>query len=504
MAAVSSGAAASGGTPATIPTGPAAWIDINHAVSPDGKSLAFTAGSIWKVPARGGEPISITAVGGSYVHGWSPDGKWLVFSANRGHGLDLFRISADGLSDQRLTSSPRAEDAASYSPDGHFIYFLSDRGGNRDIWRMPASGAGPGDGKAEQITSDDREDAAPRCSPDGKWLFFLSYPPRTHFNAIDRDVLIRRVALIGGRPMRAKPTEIARIVGGHGTLGSRPFSPDGRRLAYASFEPPPPTIRLVLFTASDRTPPADAPRRLTRIADAAERFFFSEMKRWKYPAAASRLFRRNTDGTVEVTCVKGDHPASDRVYEKPECGQEAREKARQQLRLEGEGHIFLTFVYLGDRPQRFGNWAGNRLRPRRGLGGCQLRHDSRRDSAGPRPRGGFQLGVLLEGDNPRAGPRAGAVAFGTGPATRDGQFADGPNVNKFVERKQPHADQVYLNEASAAILWKHPVFSGTSKDRQRQPTVTLLNYKPAFSRASNRITLTGKLVSDMGAQCFCD
>ena len=98
---------ASGGTPTPIPTGSAPWIDINHAVSPDGKSLAFTAGSIWKVPATGGEPMQHhDRVGGSYVHGWSPDGKWLVFSSNRGHGLDLFTISADGRSDQQADFKP--------------------------------------------------------------------------------------------------------------------------------------------------------------------------------------------------------------------------------------------------------------------------------------------------------------------------------------------------------------------------------------------------------------
>ena len=124
---------------------------------------------------------------------------------------------------------------------------------------MPASGAGPGDTKAKPITSDDREDAAPHPSPDGKWLIYMSYPPRTEPNAVDRDVLIRRLPLAGGRTARAKPQDIARIVGGHGTFGTRPFSPDGRRFAYASFEPPPPTIRIVLYTSSDQTPPRASP-----------------------------------------------------------------------------------------------------------------------------------------------------------------------------------------------------------------------------------------------------
>jgi hypothetical protein len=58
---------------------------------------------------------------------------------------------------------------------------------------------------------------------------------------------------------------------------------------------------------------------------------------------------------------------------------------------------------------------------------------------------------------------------------------------------------VYLTESSAAMLWKHPVFSGTAKYRQRQPSVKLVDYKPTYSRASDRITLAGKLVSDMTA-----
>ena len=72
-------------------------------------------------------------------------------------------------------------------------------------------------------------------------------------------------------------------------------------------------------------------------------------------------------------------------------------------------------------------------------------------------------------------------------------------LDVYLERKHPHADQVYLTEASAAILWKHPVFSGTTKDRQRQPSVKLVDYKPTYSRAADRITLAGKLVSDMPA-----
>ena len=297
---------------------------------------------------------------------------------------------------------------------------------------MPAAGAGPGDAKAEQITSDDREDAAPHPSPDGKWLIYVSYPPRTDVNAVDRDVLIRRLPLSGGRPARAKPQDIARIVGGHGTLGARPFSPDGRRFAYASFEPPPPTIRIILFTPSDRTPPAGVPHRLTQIADAAERFLFGEMKRWKYPPAVSRLFRRNPDGTVEVTYVKGDRPASDPFYAKAECDDEAMEKARRQLRIEGEGHIWWTFFYVGDRPQRFSDWRG--IGCARDGGSAIVNYDTIPGEI--RPDLGLEVGfnsdVFPQGDRPRAGPRPRPVAHRPGPVARAGQLADGRECHTSI------------------------------------------------------------------------
>jgi WD40-like Beta Propeller Repeat len=334
---------AAGGTPTEIATGEAPSIDVNHAISPDGQTLAFTAGALWKVPAGGGEPASILSGAGNYVHGWSPDGKWLAFSADRGTGLDLFLVSPAGGSERRLTTSRRADDAPQFSADGRWIYFVSDRGGSRDIWRMPIAGTGSVDSNAQRITSDDRVEAVPHPSPDGKWLFYVSYPARTPPNAVDHDILLRRLPIPGARPTAAKPTDIARVVGGHGTLGARPFSPDGKRLAYASFEPPPPTIRIVLFTASDRKPPADAAKRITQIADAAERFFFNEMKRWKYPPAVSGIFRRNADGTVEITHVKGDRPASDKFYASNACDAEAIEKAKRQLHIEGEGHVWWTF-----------------------------------------------------------------------------------------------------------------------------------------------------------------
>ena len=305
--------------------------------------------------------------------------------------------------------------------------------------------------------------------------------------------------LTGDRAATAKPKDLARIVGGHATLGARPFSPDGRQLAYASFEPPPPTIRIILFTASDKTPPAGAAHRLTQIADAAEHFLFAEMKRWKYPAAVSRVFRRNPDGTAEVTYVKGDRPSTDPFYDKAECDREAKDKAKRQLRIDGEGLICWTFVYVGDRPKRFSDWRGSGSS--RDGGAAVVNYDTIPGEI--RPDLGLEMGFnsqyYLKATIHELGHAFGLSHMGPDLSLNLGNSLMGANVNVYIERKHGNADQVYLTEASAAILWKHPVFSGTSKDRQRQPSVKLVDYRPAYSRASNRITLAGKLVSDMPA-----
>ena len=223
------------------------------------------------------------------------------------------------------------------------------------------------------------------------------------------------------------------------------------------------------------------------------------MKRWKYPPAVSRLFRRNPDRTVEITYVKGDRPAADPFYATAACDAEAKDKAKRQLRLEGEGHIFWTFVYVGDRPQRFSDWKGSGCARDGGAG--VVNYDTIPGEL--RPDLGLEVGFnseyYLKATIHEFGHALGLSHMGPDPALKRGNSLMGANVSVYIERKQPNADKVYLTEASAAILWKHPVFSGTAKDRQRQPSVKLVNYKAAYSRASNRITLAGKLVSDMHA-----
>ena len=73
------------GDPRTVSVDVSGWIDINHGVSPDGRSLAVTTGdgSLW-IKSGGGSAVKLPSGIPGYFHGWSPDGKGVVYSGNRG------------------------------------------------------------------------------------------------------------------------------------------------------------------------------------------------------------------------------------------------------------------------------------------------------------------------------------------------------------------------------------------------------------------------------------
>lgn len=64
-------------------------------------------------------------------------------------------------------------------------------------------------------------------------------------------------------------------------------------------------------------------------------------------------------------------------------------------------------------------------------------------------------------------------AFGLphiGPLQADdlGNSLMGPVIRAYRSR-HPNEQRVYLTRASGAMLWKHPLFSGTTKDRDITP-----------------------------------
>jgi Tol biopolymer transport system component len=220
--------------PTVINTGFATRNNNDHVLSFDGRMLGISnhvaadsnASIVFTLPSSGGTPTRITAKGPSYLHGWSPDGKWLVFTGQRDDVFDVYRIGASGGDEIRLTTADGLDDGPEYTPDGKWIYFNSSRTGRMQLWRMRPDGSGQ-----EQVTNDGFNNWFPHISPDGKWIVFISFPPdvRADDHPFYKHVMLRLMPIDGGAAR-----VIAYVYGGQGTINVPSWSPDGKRLAFVS------------------------------------------------------------------------------------------------------------------------------------------------------------------------------------------------------------------------------------------------------------------------------
>jgi TolB protein len=223
-------------TPTPINTGTVTSNNNDHVISFDGKMLGLSnfvkdlGGSIvYTVPIEGGTPKQITPKGPSYMHGWSPDGKSIVFCGERNGEFDVYKVPSTGGKEVRLTDVKGLDDGPEYTPDGQYIYFNSVRSGLMQIWRMKPDGS-----NQEQMTpNDDLNNWFAHISPDGKWFVYLSFlkeetpagihPPYKH-------VYVRLLPIDG----KGTPKVLAYVYGGQGSINTPSWSPDSKRIAFIS------------------------------------------------------------------------------------------------------------------------------------------------------------------------------------------------------------------------------------------------------------------------------
>lgn len=155
---------------AKITNGPAGALNVEPAVSKDGK-LAFSSDRagrpmIYTADADGNNVKRITFAGVfNSSPSWSPDGKKIAFAGQSDNNFDIFVMNADGTGMIRLTSAKKANgrmasnEDPSFSPDGRFVMYTSDRTGKSQIYISTADGT-----EERRVTNDNHNYYKPKWS----------------------------------------------------------------------------------------------------------------------------------------------------------------------------------------------------------------------------------------------------------------------------------------------------------------------------------------------------
>ena len=135
-------------------------------------------------------PYPYDTVGG--WTGFSPDGRFILLdshpSAGRGSSSDVFVLTRDGREQTRIVDHPANDLAVGWSPDGKWVLFTSDRTGTVDLWALSVEDGRPtgepqilkaGVGRMVSLGFDRAGRYYYGTSPASRDLFVATLDPRT-------------------------------------------------------------------------------------------------------------------------------------------------------------------------------------------------------------------------------------------------------------------------------------------------------------------------------------
>jgi imidazolonepropionase-like amidohydrolase/Tol biopolymer transport system component len=212
------------------------WMNVD--VSPDGRTIAFDLlGDIYTMPIAGGRPTRISSgLAFDMQPRFSPDGRMIAFTSDRGGGDNIWVMNADGTGARAITRETfRLLNAPTWSPDGQYIaarkHFTTQRSlGTGEIWLYHVSGVGEGVPLIERPNPQlQKELGEPAYARDGASIYFSRNvtPGNTFEYAQDSNqqvFAIERFDIATG--------ERSQVAGGPGGAVRPTPSPDGRWLAF--------------------------------------------------------------------------------------------------------------------------------------------------------------------------------------------------------------------------------------------------------------------------------
>ena len=222
-----------------IDTDEGSWMNLD--VSPDGKTLAFDLlGDIYTLPVSGGTPTRIAeGLPFETQPRFSPDGRRIAFTSDRGGGDNIWIMNADGSDKRQLTKEDfRLLNQPSWSPDGRFIaakkHFTTGRSlGTGEVWLYHVSGGAGVQLVKKPNEQHQKELGEPIYAPDGKHIYYtrnITSGPIFQY-AQDSN---GQIFDIESYDLETGKTETA-VAGAGGSVRATP-SPDGTKIAFVRRE----------------------------------------------------------------------------------------------------------------------------------------------------------------------------------------------------------------------------------------------------------------------------
>lgn len=206
--------------------------------SPDGKTIYFDAlGDLFKVSITGGKAEAITQdLGWNIQPAVSPDGKKLAFISDRGGISNVWTMNIDGTDMKQISDETKnIIHSPKWSPDGQYIVVTKGIMSRRsipagEIWMYHHTGGkGLAIKKRVHGKKDQKNIADPAFSADGKYVYFIQDVSPGSVFQYNRDPL---KAIFAITRYDLETGEEERYISGTGGAIVPTPSPDGKYIAF--------------------------------------------------------------------------------------------------------------------------------------------------------------------------------------------------------------------------------------------------------------------------------